>query len=93
MTTDVLTFLKDPDATLDYGVDWSDWLAQGETITGSVWTLTAGITKYNESYGTTATTVWLQGGVSGTTYRATNHITTSEGRQDDRTLTIKVKDR
>ena len=30
------TFLKDPDAVLDYSVDWSKWLA-GDQIQTSAW--------------------------------------------------------
>ena len=30
------TFLKDPDAVLDYSVDWSKWLA-GDQIETSTW--------------------------------------------------------
>jgi len=44
-------FLKDPDAVLDYGFDWSDWLADGETISTSTWTVETGITKDSDSNG------------------------------------------
>ena len=30
------SFRKDPDAILDYGFDWSEWLASGEIIASSV---------------------------------------------------------
>lgn len=84
---------KDPNAVLDYGHDWAGWLSDGETITASTWTVDAGLTKNSDTHDTTTTTVWLSGGTAGTTYRATNRITTSGGRTDDRTMRIDVRDR
>lgn len=81
-------FIKDPDAVLDYAVDWSAWLASGETITASTWTVDTGLTKNSDTHSTTATVAWLSGGTVGVSYLCVNHITTSAGRQDDRTLTI-----
>jgi len=87
------SYVKDPDANLDYSVDWSQWLQSGETITASTWVVTTGITKGTTSNTTTSTTVWLSGGTDGTKYTATNHITTSLARQDDRSITIRVQQR
>ena len=36
-----MTFTKDPDAVLDYSVDWSLWLA-GDEISSSEWLLEEG---------------------------------------------------
>ena len=87
-------FLKDPDATLDYQVDWTAWLETGETITVSTWTVDPGITVGTggqaPSHTGTAATIWLSGGTVGTVYNATNEITTSDGRIDDRTIRITV---
>ncbi len=82
-------FRKDPQAILDYVIDWSDWL-DGDTITASTWTAPTGITVDSDSHTTTATTVWLSGGTLGETYSLVNHITTAAGREDDRTIKIKV---
>lgn len=86
-------FIKDPDAVLDYSIDWSSWLADGETITASTWVVPDGITKDSDSFSDTATVIWLSGGTAGTTYLIPNHITTSDGREDDRTLTFVGQDR
>lgn len=86
-----LYFEKDPLATLDYTVDWSDWLDAGDTIDTSTWTIDAGITSSLESNTTTTATVWLSGGVSGTSYNVVNIITTTLGRIQPRTLTIFVR--
>ena len=85
-------FYKDSDAVLDFSVDWSAWLSS-ETISTSSFTVEAGLTKDSESNDTTSATVWLSGGVSGTSYTVTNTITTSAGRTDERSLTINVIDR
>ena len=87
------SYVKDPDAVLDYGFDWSDWLQTNETIVASSWTVDTGLTKTDSSYSNTATTVWLSGGTAGEEYKAVNHIVTSDSREDDRTITIKVRQR
>lgn len=88
-------FIKDPDAVLDYTVDWSDWLATGEEIASSSWVNPDGFTVNTSSNTTTVAVVWLSGGVAGRTYRMTNRITTDStpARTDDRTITIKVAER
>jgi hypothetical protein len=86
-------FTKDPDAKLDWKFDWSPWLQTGETIASSQFIVTAGITVDSTSNTSTNTTVWLLGGTPGLPYRVTNRITTSQGRIDDRSITIRVKDR
>jgi hypothetical protein len=84
---------KDPQAVLDFKVDWSDWLAVGETISTSTFSVSSGITKDSESNTTTVGTVWLSGGTAGTTYTATNHIVTNQSRTDERTIEIRVEQR
>lgn len=86
-------FVKDPDANLDYEVDWTAWLPDGDTITASLWIVPTGVTKTDEANTTATATVWLSGGTVGTNYDVTNRITTAAGRVDDRTIRIKVKQR
>jgi len=87
-------FLKDPDAVLDYQIDWSNWL-DGDTIATSSWTVPAGIIKESDSETTEAATIWLSGGTAGTSYECVNRITTANDpvRIDDRTITIRVQER
>lgn len=81
---------KDPNSTLDYVIDWEDWLG-ADTITDSTWVATAGITiDDGDQFTDTTATVWLSGGTDRATYLVTNHITTAAGRQEDRTLTIRM---
>jgi hypothetical protein len=56
----------DPDAVLDYTIDWSQWLGDGETIAASTWDVPAGLTEVDESETTTATSVRVSGGTAGT---------------------------
>lgn len=86
------SFTKDPQAVLDYKVDWSDWLGT-DTIVASDWTVPTGLTLELETNTTTIATAWLSGGTVATSYNVTNEITTADGRTDDRTITIKVKER
>ena len=84
---------KDPDAKLDWHFDWINWLEQGETITTSSFDVTAGIAVESSTNTTTNTTVWLSGGRPGQNYRVTNRVTTTAGRTDERSITIRVRDR
>jgi hypothetical protein len=84
-------FTKDPNAILDYTIDWSAWLDGSDTISAATSTPTAGIVVDSTSHTATQTTVWLSGGTAGTSYDVTVHITTAGGRQDDRTITIVCK--
>lgn len=99
--------IKDAQAVLDYKFDWAnttnggdvaDWLDTAGDEVISTYTVTAndaGITIDSDelSDDDTSVTVWLSGGTVGETYRITNHIVTSLGREDDRTLTVKVESR
>jgi hypothetical protein len=86
-------FTKDPDAVLDYIIDWSSWLASGETITASTWTVDDGITKDSDSFSDDETVIWLSGGSVYTDYECTNHIVTSGNREDDRTIIIRCREK
>lgn len=85
-------FTKDPDALLDFQVDWSAWLVGDDTITSSSWDVPDGLTAESDSATTSTATIWLSGGETGNTYRVINRITTVYGRTDDRTLFIMVEE-
>ena len=87
------TFVKDPDSTLDYQVDWSDWMAESDTIADSAWTVPDGITKASDTYDATTATIWLSGGSAGSSYEVVNRITTQDSRVDERALMIMVMER
>lgn len=94
MTTE--PFLKDPQERQDYTVDWAanDYLADGETIASSTWTVPSGITQYSTASNTnTATTIWLEGGTHGEEYYIVNNIETSNGRIAERSIKIICRNR
>lgn len=89
-------YVHDPASVLDYAIDWTAWLAASETLTASTWTVPAGITQTTPAPSFTAggvTTIWLTGGTLMTSYAVVNHITTNQGRQQDQTITLAVRDR
>lgn len=92
MITEFEPVIKDPQAALPYGFNWSTWLGS-DTIATSTWTVPTGLTKGADSHTTTQTLVWLSGGTDGEHYRVTNHIVTAAGKEDDRSLVIAVKQR
>lgn len=88
----MFSFVKDPDATLDYRADWTLWL-DGDTIATSSWIVPAGLTNEAEAINAenTVAIVWLSGGTLGQKYEVINRIVTNAGRTDDRTLTIRIR--
>lgn len=84
-------FTKDPNAILDFTVDWTTWL-NGDTISTSVWTVTgAGVTTGTATSSTTAGTLWISTSSDNTDYFATNRIVTAAGRVNEQTITIKSR--
>ena len=89
------SYVKDPNAVLDYGFDWSNWLQDGESIVTAVWTIPTGITKDSQDESTTVTVVWLSGGTDRKDYYVSCKITTDNvpARTDERRMKIRVRNR
>lgn len=95
------SYVKHPDAVLDYGFDYAvdGWLETGETIIASEWDIPSGLEEDTDSshaasgHDGSTTKVWLGGGTVDEDYDITNHIETSEGRHEYRTMTIMVRNR
>ena len=86
------SFTKDPDALLDYVVDWASWLGT-DYITSAATSVQSGLTLSTQSNTSTQHTIWLSGGSNGQEYNVTSHIQTNAGRQDERSFTIRVRER
>lgn len=87
-------YLKDPNASLVYGWDWSKWLAAEDAIDSSEWEVPEGLTLVAEgTTNKTSTWVRLSGGDNGKKYRVVNHITTIAGDEDDRSFIIDCRNR
>ena len=87
-------FDKDPAAKLDYTVNWADWMAAGDTITGATWSASGGtVTFSGDTHTPTAATTFIEGGTVGDKITVTNRITTAQGRIDERSFIIRIKER
>lgn len=94
MATKVQTFRKDPNAVLDYVIDWgTSYLATDEEISSVTWTLATGITESSKSNTATTATIFLSGGTAGESYDIACKIVTNQGRTDERTFTVQVEQR
>lgn len=93
-----MAYVKDPGDVKDYKIDWTSHLlvngVAGDTVTVSTWVVQTGITQTTPapSFTTTSTTIWLTGGTAGSEYRITNHVTTAQGRQFERSFFVNVQD-
>ena len=85
-------FPKDPHAFLDWYFDWSDWLAEGEIITDHTIT-TDGLVNELSLVTGGSVVVWLSSGSPGVRYSVGCKITTNEGRIDERTIKLDVRNR
>lgn len=87
------SWLKDPDARLDWSWDWTDWLAEDETITDHEIMAPDGITIDSSSRAGGVVTAWVKDGDVGESYSLVCRIETSAGRVDDRRITLRVRQR
>ena len=113
--------IKDPDADLDYAIEWAShtepndgtsnddgWL-RGDYLVQSTWSVTGpdpAMLIHNQAIGdivdedtkqvistNTLAKVWLGGGTPNQSYRVVNSIVTFEGREEDRTIVVRVTQR
>lgn len=90
----------DPDAILDYQIDWAAWLG-GDTIVTSDWEIvtdlvtdespTGSVEIDSDEFTDDTATVWLSGGVHGEICHLTNRITTAGDRTMDQTVRLQVR--
>ena len=93
-----MTFLlKDPDARLDYAVDWGPQYLELDTLVASSWSVlldeVGGAVVASSRFDDRTATVQVDGGVAGRIYRLTNHVTTASGLQDSRSIMLRVEKR
>ena len=88
-----------PSASLDHALDFTSYLATGDTLTGTpTVTAAAGLTVHNGSdkpgpaiVGTTVV-FWLSGGTAGTQYNGACAFETKDGREDVAEWQIQIID-
>ena len=83
---------KDPSAILDYQIDWSIWLGANDTLQTVTWEISSGLVKDSESNTSTTATIWLSGGTLNQFYTITCSIITAQGRYDQRSFVLRIKD-
>lgn len=94
-------FTKDPNARLDYTIDWASWLTNGDFLFSSTWSVEAiagdaaplaivADPGGNPAFDNLTATVWVEGGTRGKTYTVTNAVVTQDGRQDERSIFILI---
>lgn len=92
------TITKDPNSSLAYEWNWSDWLVGAATIAASDFEIDVApdnsLTLSGESIadGSTSTRVVFTGGTLGKKYRVRNRVTTNEtpAQIDDRSIWVRI---
>ena len=89
--------LKDPDATLDYAVDWGTDYLVGDVLQSSSWSVSpvepGGAAVESSEADELIATVTVSGGLSGRLYRLINQVVTASGRVDSRSIVLRVEKR
>lgn len=87
------SYIKDPTAVLDYWMDWGAWLVPGESLLTSTWTTTGTPVLSLPAILGSLTQVWVSGGTRGEALTLSNRVTSSEGREDERSLSLLILER
>jgi len=86
---------KDPNAVLDYSIDWDAWVTPLGVNIVSLDVIVNGVTVVASFFNGTVTTAYISGGTVGEKATVTFRITTSgtPARVDDRTIYLKIVER
>jgi hypothetical protein len=89
--------LKDPDAVLDYSVDWGAAYLGGDLLAASEWSVSpdepGGVSVVGSDFDAAHATVKAGGGEAGKLYRLINHVVMDSGRLDSRSIVLRVEKR
>ena len=89
--------MKDPEATLDYSVDWGSEYLSDDALAESGWTVSpaepGGVAIVSDRFDLLVATAQVEGGIAGRLYRLTNHVVTAQGREDSRSIMLRVEKR
>jgi hypothetical protein len=90
-------YLKSTSATLDYSIDWAAGYLDSQTISASYWTITpvesGGLAVLAETFTSGRVTATLKDGLPGHVYAVSNRAIFSDGRIDERTISVRVEAR
>jgi len=89
--------LKDPEAILDYSIDWGAEYLGGDLLAESAWSALpdepGGVAIVGSGFDATTSSVKAGGGVPGRIYRLVNQVVTAAGRTDSRSIVLRVEAR
>ena len=91
--------VKDPDASLPFGFDWSSWVTTGDSVASCTVSVTSPsgdgspITAGTPSVSSNISSAVLSAGTAGNSYTVTFRVTTASGYIDDRSIFIRVVNR
>ena len=89
--------LKDPEAVLDYSVDWGAEYLDADQLATSEWSIepaeAGGVTVEASAFDATTSTIKAGGGVPGRLYRLINQVVLGSGRIDTRSIVLRVEKR
>jgi hypothetical protein len=89
--------LKDPEASLDYAIDWGAEYLLGDTVAQSSWQVipveAGGLVVMASRFDSTFTSVTASGGVPGHLYQLTNTVVLASGLTDSRSIVLRVEKR
>ena len=86
-------FDKQPSEVLDYDIDATEWLTQGDNVIGAAITIDiTGLVLDSSTINDDRIKIWLSAGVDGITYKVTTKISTEDGRVKEVDFKVKVKD-
>lgn len=93
-----MTFLlKDPAAMLDYAIDWGADYLEEDSLAQSDWSVVpaepGGVAVSGSVFDAKFTTATVSGGLAGRVYQLINHVMTQQGRQDSRSVVLRVEQR
>lgn len=85
---------KDPDALLDYAVDWQrEWLPEGDRVIAASAQVQSGLTLSFQTLVSGVHVIWLDGGTVGQSYTVVSRIATEDGRRNDFTFVVDIRER
>ena len=93
------SYRKDPDALLEYTVNWTNWLPSGDYIVSAAVTAitpsggSGSMTVESYNHTTVLSTAFVSGGTTGQLYQLRHRIWTNGGRRTDRTQDIIIEER
>jgi hypothetical protein len=90
------TLTKQPGDSLDYDIDYSDWLTSDDNVSSATTAVSpdvvGGVTVDLININDPRVKLWISGGVSGVTYKITITMETSDGRIKEDEFRLRVKE-